>query len=204
MGVFLYFFHMGCQIILPEDIVDFLVIIAWIILSRASHVKGLASTIVTASGDFKTNQYPLPANQRLGAFAAILLILVQLIKFLALLHVTPILKTAAILSMPLTSLWAIVLACYLLPPSTDSSESHFTVRGREVTIASATTFGMLFLFLQLKALPGLIMVMLQTFILIKWIQRKNPELAESALGASHEFGGAIFLLSLQIPFSSYF
>lgn len=203
LGVLLNFFHKRFQIILPENIMDFLVIVAWIILSRASHVIGLACILETASLGLKTNSSIPSANSRLGYFAIIVLVLIQLVKFFALIHTEPILKTGIILSMPIMSLWAIIWACYLLSPPTNSFKTHIAseVTGYLLAISSAIAFVLLFLFLKLNVLPGLFMVMLTTFFLIKWIQRKNLELMENTLGASHELGGAIFLLSFQMSLS---
>ena len=200
IGVLLKFFHMGFQTIFPEDIVDFLVVILWVILSRASHVKDLASILITATSNWKTERGSPRSPQRLSAFAAVLLIFTQLLKFLALLQVTPHLKTAAILTMPLTSLWAVVWACYLLGYVSKSSETHemMGITGLALIIASTITFGVLVIILKLIALPGLIMVMLTTLLLIKWIQRQNLESIESILGTSHELGGIVFLLSLPL------
>ncbi|MFQ5717346.1 MAG: adenosylcobinamide-GDP ribazoletransferase [Nitrospinales bacterium] len=188
--------------VLPEDIVDFLVIVLLAVFSGGQGLKGLAVVIERYGRGRVEAGSTVPAGDvSLKAEIAFGLILMQLMKYYALIQIPPNSKNLAIILMPMASYWIVTLLCYLPRWFAGGKEPQGFLRlvtWRECAVASLITIVALAFFLKLKALAVIFIMILVPPVFMRILQHKTQTFSWDALGASHEVSGILFLVSIRI------
>lgn len=188
--------------ILPEDLVDFLVIVLLAVFSGGQGLKGLAVVIERYGRERTATGLAVPAgNLSLKTDMAFGLILAQLMKYYALIQISSNSKNMAIMLMPMASYWIVALLCYLPRWFAGVKEPQGFLRlvtWKECAAASLITIVSLAFFLKLKALAIIFIMISVPLVFIRILQHKTQTFSWDALGASHEVSGILFLVSIRI------
>jgi len=114
LGIVLYGLHFLLQFIFPSNISAALMLVAWVLLTRALHLDGFMDTCDGLFGGFTTERrLEIMKDSRVGAFGVVAGVLVLLLKYTTLassLSIWPALLVSATLAR-----WGMVLAIFAFP-----------------------------------------------------------------------------------------
>lgn len=203
VGVVLSLLHGILLWVLPNDITDFLAIILLTVFSGGLYLHGFAATVEGFSRGAAKKNLPTSVDKKcLGVNAAFGLVFIQLIKYYALTGIPSADKGLALVLLPMTSCWVMVLLCYLSKIIADTTEPPRDfirlVTLKEFAIATAITLIASVLYLKLKALGIIFIMVMFSLIFTKVFQYAGQTFNRNALGASNEMSGALFLISVQL------
>ncbi|MBN2254083.1 MAG: adenosylcobinamide-GDP ribazoletransferase [Deltaproteobacteria bacterium] len=116
IGLILVAVRFAASLIFPPAIADVFVIIALVVVTGGLHLDGFADTVDgLAGGKDRERVLAIMKDSRIGSFAVIGLILILLVKVVALTEVNLLVKTKALLIVPVLGRWATVQLAALFP-----------------------------------------------------------------------------------------
>ncbi len=225
MGVFLSTVSLPLHFLFPSLVADALIILVFIVITRALHLDGLADTCDGVWGGWnREKRLEIMKDSRIGSFGAIGLISVLGLKYLsfhsigevsqiscspfgtsikcASCFISPILvnKCAVLLLMPVVGRWAQVCAAglskYARSKSGTGSFILESATWRHSVCASILPIFLLWFFYGLSGFIIFAIIIIFTLIWIWYIKRKIGGMTGDTLGATNEIAELLFLLCL--------
>ena len=184
---------------------DFMILMAWIILSGALHLEGLADMVDGFSGGKnKEDIIRIMKDGAIGAKGAIALILLIMLKYLLLSGMDHSLKTEGLLLAPVAGRWGMVLAGYWGKPASSKNTltRMFTLHlgKKELFIATFLAMGISFYFLSFQCLYLFLLTGLITRSLVLFSNHRIQGICGDVLGAINEINetAVLFLFSFSL------
>lgn len=113
IGLVLIFLNWLLGLILPETVVNALLIAAMVILTGALHLDGLADTCDGVAGHKPVEErWQVMRDSRAGAFGIVGVVVLLLVKYIVLDNISSVFMTAMLLFMPTVSRWAMTYAIF--------------------------------------------------------------------------------------------
>ena len=159
IGLILAGLYWLLNLILPSPIVNILLIVAMVMITRALHLDGFADTCDGIGGHKVTeDRLKVMRDSRSGSFGVIGVILLLLVKYVSLSSIPSNLMMTTLIFMPVVSRWAIVYAIFVYPYArTEGLGKAFKqgTRWQSFTIATIITFVIAIALIPLFSLAGL-------------------------------------------------
>ena len=150
LGILLVYSDKALSLAFPPALAHALLLIVFVIATRALHIDGLADTLDAIMGGYdKESRLTIMKDSAIGAAGTIGIIFILLIKYLSLNSLPEYDKAAALLTVPLLSRWSHTLMAFRAP------------YGREQGTGRA--------FVGHMRLSGLIGASVVTFLLAAWV-----------------------------------
>jgi len=149
--------------ILPQGVVNILLIVVLVILTGALHLDGFADTCDGIAGHKTVEErWKVMRDSRTGAFGVAGIVLLLLTKYISLNSVSPALIIPVLVFMPVVSRWAIVYAIFAFPyarPEGLGTVYKTATRWPQFVIATTITFAVaIALFCLFFPIMGLILI----------------------------------------------
>lgn len=199
LGAVMSMFHSMFQFLLPEEILDFLVVMGLALLSGACHVAGFSAWVDAAPLRAEGSTGEGIGTGSVSLFALLLMVFMQWAKFDLLTLMPHTVKPQAIILLPMMSHWAIVLGWGFSRRTAivfDTDDPPHGPGWLEQFLAGGFSLGILGLFLKLNTLPPVLIMGAFLFMLSRNLRSSPEPVRAPALGAYHELGGIVFLFSL--------
>lgn len=185
--------------LLPRTVVDALLLALLVVVTGALHLDGFADLCDGLGGGHdRETALRIMKDSCVGAFAAIGLVLLLLLKYLALVSLPAAVKPAALLLMPVAGRWAPVLLTVTIPylRGPEGTAATFAAHAgwRELLAASLI---LLAAAIGLFRLEGVVLVagmVLAVSVFGLWIKRRLGGVTGDVLGASVELLELLILL----------
>ncbi len=194
------------NLILPPSVVNALLVVILVILTGAMHLDGLADTCDGLAGHRTVEErWKVMHDSHTGAFGAVGIVLVLLVKYIALDSVPSDFMTASLVFMPLVSRWAMVYAVYAFPyarPEGLGKAYKDATRWPQFTIATLVTlvivtFG-IFRWLSVIGLLAMCGVWIIASLLAFYLKHKFAGLTGDTYGAINEAGEVMALIFIVL------
>lgn len=224
IGVFLFIAYLPLYFFFPPLINNALILLAYIAITGAMHLDGLADTADGIWGGWnKERRLEIMKDSRIGSFGAIGLICLIGLKYVSLLSIgeisatnissfgvsikcifcfaSPVLlnKCAALIIMPVVGRWAQVCAAGLSTYArNESGTGSFITAGttrKQVIYASLFPACLFWFFYNLSGLVIFAIIIIFTLCWIWYIKKKIGGMTGDTLGATNEVVEVVFLLS---------
>lgn len=225
MGVFLSTVYLPLHFLFPPLVADALIILVFVVITRALHLDGLADTCDGIWGGWnREKRLEIMKDSRIGSFGAIGLISVLGLKYLcfhsigevfliscspfdarikcASCFISPILvnKCTVLLLMPVVGRWAQVCAAGLSKYArSESGTGSFilgSATGKHSVCASILPIFLLWFFYGQSGFIIFAIIIIFTLIWIWYIKGKIGGMTGDTLGATNEIAELLFLLCL--------
>jgi len=187
---------------LNHSVVNLSIIILLIILTGALHLDGFADTVDGFyAGKDSQGILKIMEDSHIGTMGAIGLVILILSKFALLEGIPEVIKYKALLLMPLSGRWAMVVSGSLSKGAKSGGLGKFfckPVRLREWLGATLFTLIVAFLILKTQFLLFIFSIFLFTLILTRYINRKIGGMTGDTFGAINELTEAFSLLILSL------
>ena len=183
---------------LHHSVVNLSIILLLVILTGALHLDGFADTADGFyAGKNRQEILKIMEDSRIGTMGAIGLIILILLKFALLEGIPEVIKYKALLLMPLSSRWAMVVSGSLSKPAKSEGLGKFfckPVRLREWLGATLFTLIVAFLILKTQLILFILSIFLFALILTRCITRKIGGMTGDTFGAINELTEVFSLL----------
>jgi len=191
VGLLLGGFLVGANFLLSKQfshsLVSLFIILLLVILTGALHLDGLADTLdAFYAGRNREDILRIMEDSRIGTMGAIGLIIVILLKFILLDGIPETIKYKALLLMPLSSRWAVVVSSSLSEAAkTEGLGKVFCKSASLKEWLGATLFTLIvaFLILRVQSFVFISAIFLITLILTRYINRKIGGMTGDTFGA---------------------
>ncbi len=187
--------------VLPDAIVNALLIVALVLLTGALHLDGLADTCDGLAG-YRTREERLEImrDSRTGAFGVVGIVLVLLVEYVSLNSVPIDLKMPVLVFLPVVSRWAMVYAIFAFPyarPEGLGAAYKQSTRWPQFTIATAITIAIAVVLFPFFSIIGLVLVPAICIIataLAFYLRHKLGGLTGDSYGAINEIAEVVALV----------
>jgi adenosylcobinamide-GDP ribazoletransferase len=198
LGLIYWGAFQGLIIIFPGAAVSALLLALTVLATRGLHLDGLADALDgLVGGGTPETRLAIMKDSRLGAFGAVGLILILLLKFAFLLNIAEEGKAVALLLFPILSRWGMVVLAYLSPYARpEGGLGQAMTSGVSRTTALGATGSALALTFVIFGLPGLCLlagVGMLVMVLRAFSCRKIGGITGDVLGAANELGETLVL-----------
>ena len=187
---------------LNHSAVNLFIILLLIILTGALHLDGFADTVDGFyAGKDRQEILKIMEDSRIGTIGATGLIILILLKFVLLEGIPEVIKYKALLLMPLSSRWAMVVSGSLSKAAKTEGLGKFfckPVRLREWLGATLFTLVVAFLILKVQLIIFILSLLLFTLILTRYITRKIGGMSGDTFGAINELTEVFTLLIFSL------
>ena len=194
--------------ILPQPVVNVLLIAALVIITGALHLDGFADTCDGIAGHKTVEErWRVMRDSLTGAFGVVGVALLLLTKYVCLSNIPAELMTAVLIFVPTVSRWAMVSAVFVYPyarPEGLGKVYKENTRWPQFAFATAVTFAAAGALFPLFSYTGLILifgVFIVTTALAFYLKRKFAGLTGDTYGAINETAEAAALLGAVIIFT---
>jgi len=202
IGVFLVSANLLLSKYLSHSVVNLCIILLLIILTGALHLDGFADTIDGFyAGRDKQEILSIMEDSRIGTMAATGLVVLILSKFVFLEGIPEAIKYKALMLMPVSSRWTIVVSASLSKAAKSEGLGKLfcgPVRFREWFGATLFTFIVALLLLKTQSLLFILILFLLTFVSTKYVTRKIGGMTGDTFGAMNELAEVSSLLVLSL------
>ncbi len=188
-------------LILPESVVNALLIVFLVIITGALHFDGLVDTCDGIAGHKTTeDRWRVMRDSRVGAFGVIGAILLLLVKYVSLSNIPVPLMMTTLVFMPVASRWAMVYAVFAYPyarPSGLGKTFKQRTRWPGFTVATFITLVVAIVLIPLFHLLGLAVmfgVWVITTIMATYLKGKFSGLTGDNYGAINELAEVSVLI----------
>jgi len=183
---------------LNHSVVNLSIIILLIILTGALHLDGFADTLDGFyAGKDRQEILKIMEDSRIGTMAALGLFILILLKFTLLEGIPDGVKYRALLLMPLSSRWAMVVSGSFSKAARSQGLGRFFCKPvglKEWLGATLFTLSVTFLILKTQLIPFILSLFLFTLLLTKYIARKIGGMTGDTFGAINELTEVFSLL----------
>ncbi len=196
----------GLSVVFLPAVVNVLLIVLLVLLTRGLHQDGLADTLDgLAGGRTPAERLPIMRDPRIGAIGATGLFLSLILRYAGLIALPQELRVPAVLCMPAMGRWAMVTLAWISPYArtegglaapflTHLSWRHVAMSTAVLTIAVAGGFGAVGTFLILMG--GTLAVLAGWWVCRRWF----GGITGDTLGAMNEVIEILFLLLVPLLF----
>jgi len=203
MGLGLVAMDQALTPMIPQAVVDSLLVLTMIAITGAIHLDGIADLCDGLSrGKDREGTLRIMRESRVGAVGVTGLVMVLLLKYVILHNVSMQFKTQALIFMPMAGRWTqVLLAAYSsYIPSGGGTGGAFVkhVGGREFVIASATFAIATLILFGLKGLALLLVVGLVGLALLRYFHYRLGGVTGDVLGAGNEIMEIFALLLVHL------
>ncbi|MDN3514285.1 MAG: adenosylcobinamide-GDP ribazoletransferase [Candidatus Brocadia sp.] len=227
IGIFLSIAYVPLYSFFPPLIADALIILAFIIITGALHLDGLADTCDGIWGGWtKEKRLEIMKDSRIGSFGTIGLICLLGLKYVSLLSIgeipatnispfsaciksvscfiSPVVinKCVALMVMPVVGRWAQVCAAGVSAYARNESGTGSFITGgtarRRVISASFFPVFLFWFFYNLYGFVIFAIIIIFTFGWIWYIKKKISGMTGDTLGATNEISELVFLLNISL------
>ena len=193
----------GLARLLPRPVGDALLLALLALLTGALHLDGFADLCDgVGAGRDRAATLRIMKDSHIGAFGAVGLVLLVLVKYQALGAVPAASKPAALLLMPVAGRWAAVALAVTLPylrgPEGTGSAFARHAGGRELLLATLTLVAIATGLLQLAGLALVAVAAAVMALFGLWIRRRLGGVTGDVLGAAVEITEVVSLLLILI------
>ncbi len=191
IGLILSLINLAGSIFFSSLVTNALVLIAWVWITGALHLDGLADTIdgISAKGD-KKSILRVMEDSNIGAKGVVGLICILLLKFVLLTQINPEIKYQVLIYIPVISRWSMVLGSYFAPYAKKEEGMGKAyvdlVDFKKVLLATLITASSGLALLGLFSLPFLGIALLSIFLWLTYLKRKIGGITGDSLGAMNE------------------
>lgn len=187
---------------LNHSVVNLSIIILLVIFTGGLHLDGFADTVDGFyAGKNKEEILKIMEDSHIGTMGAIGLVILILLKFALLEGIPEAIKYKALLLMPLSGRWAMVVSGSLSKAAKTEGLGKFfckPIRLREWLGATLFTLIVGFLILKTQLLPFILGIFVFALILTRYITRKIGGMTGDTFGAINELTEVFSLLILSI------
>jgi adenosylcobinamide-GDP ribazoletransferase len=187
---------------LSNSIVNISIILLLIILTGALHLDGFADTIDGFyAGKDRQEILKIMEDSRIGTMGATGLIILILSKFALLEGIPEVIKYKALLLMPVSSRWAMVVSGSLSKPAKSEGLGKFFCKPvglRGWLGGTLFTLIVAFLILKIRSILFIVSLFLLTLILTGYINRKIGGMTGDTFGAINELSEVFSLLIFSL------
>ena len=195
LGAILSGLHFGLSLVLPESVVNALIVIFLVILTGAHHLDGLVDTCDgVIAGKSKEERLAIMSDSKVGVFGIVAAFLLLLLKYVSL-SSAPILT--ALLLMPTLSRWSMVAIISAFPYAKSSGMGLAFKQGARwyrLTIATVMALAMAFIILQLWGLVLMAILWLFVFGIVSYFRSRLGGLTGDTYGAINEIAEVLVLI----------
>lgn len=189
----------GLSLLLPQPVVAALLLTLLALLTGALHLDGFADLCDgLGGGRDRESALRIMKDSSIGAFGAVGLVLLLLVKYQALVSLPASVRLPALIVMPAAGRWAPVLLAGTLPylrgPEGIGAAFAGHSRGRNLLLASLTLLLAAAGMLRLEGLLVCVGVLLAAGFFMLWIKRRLGGMTGDVLGASVELTEVVTLL----------
>ena len=205
IGVCLVGVNLGLSLLLPQSVVDGLIIAFLVVITGSMHLDALADTIdAIGSGKERKEKLRIMKDPTVGAMGVVAIILVLILKYLALTAIPGTLKNQALLVMPVMGRWAQVIVSYFSSYAglKRGLGVPFTTHVTLFILAAASIMAVLiasFLFL-VKGVVIAVSVLVFSLMYSLFFKRLLGGVTGDVLGAGNEIIEAAVLIMILINF----
>ena len=196
-------------LILPPSVVNALLVVALVILTGALHLDGLADTCDGIAGHKSAEERrQVMRDSRTGAFGAVGIVLLLLVKYVTLNSIPPVFMTVVLIFMPVVSRWAMVYAIYAYRyarPSGLGTAFKQATRWPQFTAATIITLAVSVALMPWFSMAGLLIIFgicIITTALAFYFKYKFAGLTGDTYGAINEVA-EVMILVFAIPIFNY-
>jgi adenosylcobinamide-GDP ribazoletransferase len=194
--------------ILPQPVINVLLIAALVIITGALHLDGFADTCDGIAGHKTVEErWRVMRDSRTGAFGVVGIALLLLTKYVSLNNIHPEFMTAVLIFLPVVSRWAMVYAIFAYPyarPEGLGTVYKNATRWPQFTSATAITLAIAGALFPLFSYTGLILIFgifIITTALAFYLKHKFAGLTGDTYGAINEVAEVMALLFAVIIFT---
>lgn len=195
LGGLLYTIDLILRLVFPMPIVAAMLLVAWLLLTRALHVDGFLDTCDGLFGGFTPERrLEIMRDSRVGAFGVAGGVLLLLTKYAALLSLT---NLSGLVLAPLLGRWVLSLAVFAYPYGREKGlgrDMKDNVRWPQVILATAITAIAVGWLAAWKGFLALAMAGLLLWLGARFILRRLPGLTGDSYGALCELAELAVLL----------
>ncbi|HIC90612.1 MAG TPA: adenosylcobinamide-GDP ribazoletransferase [Syntrophaceae bacterium] len=189
--------------ILPQGVVNGLLMVLLIICTGALHLDGFADTLDGIAGGMnRKSTLKIMRDSQIGPFGVVGLITLLLTKYLALNELTESLRNRSLLLMPSLSRWTMAEMAYFSEYARKSEGvgQPFVelIRKKEVLISGTIILIISSVLMAYKGILILAVIALWTFIASKYFNHKLGGVTGDVLGAINEFNEVLILLLILV------
>ena len=186
----------------PQAIVNALLIVILVLLTRALHIDGLADTLDGLMGGYDSkSRLHIMKDSRIGTAGVIGIVLLLLVKYLALNNLFSGNKVEALLTAPMLARWSQTLMVYKANYGREKGMGSAFVghlRGNSMIAAFATAFGLTVWVNGWNALYLVAGVLAFTLLARWYLVKKLGGVTGDAIGAVSELNEVLVLLFLVV------
>lgn len=188
--------------VFPHTIVNAVLIVILVLLTRALHVDGLADTLDGLMGGYdSTSRLHIMKDSRIGTAGVIGIVLLLFIKYLALNNLFSSGKVEALLTAPMLARWSQTLMVYKANYGREEGMGHAFVghlRGNSMIAAFAVALGLAIWVNGWTALYLVAAVLALTFLGRWYLVKRLGGVTGDAIGAMSELNEVLVLLLLVV------
>ncbi|MCM8781986.1 MAG: adenosylcobinamide-GDP ribazoletransferase [Candidatus Omnitrophica bacterium] len=203
LGLILVFVNAILTFLLPDRLINLILILLLILLTGALHLDGFADTVDGFCAKTKNRKEILDImkDSRIGAMGVIGLIILILFKYEGLNGIPMALKNSSLILMCTISRWVQVIISYFSKHAKDDGLGKTFVGNvgkTELYLATILAIAISFLFYFSKAIILLILISIFTWASVKYVHRKIGVVTGDTIGAISELAEVITLFSISM------
>ena len=207
IGGILYGLDRLCMLAFPISLVNILLIIALVAMTRALHLDGFIDTCDgLAGGHSPEERLAIMRDSRVGGFGVVGGCLLILLQYVALTVVPTEHRMAALLLMPTIARWTMVCAIFAYPYAREQGMGKIFQEGGNwpwLAIATAITLASCLGLMWLNGLAVMAAAMLVALLMAYWLSRKLGGLTGDTYGAINELVEVSVLILIPLITWSY-
>ncbi|MDI6688959.1 MAG: adenosylcobinamide-GDP ribazoletransferase [Actinomycetota bacterium] len=205
LGLILVAFNFLLSYFLPHRVVNFLLVISLIILTRGIHLDGLADGADGfLVGGQKDEILKIMRDTRIGTFGTTALFLTLLLKFLLLDSLPNEIKNFALITMPSLGRWSTVYAAFLYPAARGDGLGKIFIdntKSFELFVASSISLLIGIVCFGSGSIHIFAGLLLFTTVIAHFMSKRISGMTGDTLGAITELSEVWILLSILVLFS---
>ncbi|MDH3973964.1 MAG: adenosylcobinamide-GDP ribazoletransferase [Deltaproteobacteria bacterium] len=198
LGIILVISDFILSSFLPEGLTNILLIALLVILTGGLHLDGFMDTLDgIGGGNNREKILAIMRDSRVGAFGAIGIIFLVIIKWEALNSLGSDVKTTALLLMPLISRWAMALLTHISPYARAEGLGRPFADGltrERIYFALASTLVISLFLFGFKGIVIVFIIIILSFVLAGWFRNKIGGITGDVIGAWNELAELLVLL----------
>lgn len=198
-GLILLFIYKLFSLVLPEPVVNVLVLLSLVILAGGLHVDGFCDTVDGLAGRRGRDEaLHIMKDSSVGAFTSVGVMLLFLMKYAGLISLPVGHRSGVIVAMPVFSLWSMVLLARLhhyarVEGGTGKAFVEHT-GNRELATASLITLVVTLVAMSYIGLLVYFLIFMVTLFMGEYFRQRLGGVTGDALGAAKEVNDALVLL----------
>jgi adenosylcobinamide-GDP ribazoletransferase len=204
VGVLLFLVNWGLGEVFPAVVTSVLTLLAWVLISGAMHLDGLADCCDGLGGSTPDKRLEIMKDSHTGAFGAAGICLLLLVKFAAIVSLPNDWLLETFMLAPLLGSWAMVLAITAFPYARKSGAGLAFKQGATVLrliIASVITLAAAILLAGWWGIVIMAIISLVTLLLGIFFKSRLGGLTGDTYGAVKEVNEAVVLIVLPLLLS---